>query len=240
MLGQIIGGALGFLGQKKANKANLQIAREQMAFQERMSNTAYTRATKDLENAGLNRILALGSPASSPAGQTAQMQSELGAGVDKAAAAVGMKLAQAQVEKTKAETKLTENKSDAIEPAGVVGDAVGSVLDRIIGGAQGANAKYQKGMSASRAGATNVLEFLDLGGIKSSSAYQARRERNAAEAAMKRAAGKVASHEKGSPGWKKAIAEYEAAKRRFRSYGGKPDKYRKPWLDVEVEGKYYE
>ena len=33
-----------------------------------MSNTAYTRAAADLENAGLNRILALGSPASTPGG----------------------------------------------------------------------------------------------------------------------------------------------------------------------------
>lgn len=77
-LGNLFGGLLGFGGQKSANKANLQIAREQMAFQERMSNTAYTRAAADLQNAGLNRILALGNPASSPAGQSAVMQNALG------------------------------------------------------------------------------------------------------------------------------------------------------------------
>lgn len=69
------GGALAdILGQTSANEKNLQIAREQMAFQERMSNTAYTRAAKDLQNAGLNRILALGNPASSPQGASATMQ----------------------------------------------------------------------------------------------------------------------------------------------------------------------
>lgn len=73
----IIGGVLGFGGQREANKRNLQIAREQMAFQERMSSTAYQRAAKDLEAAGLNRILALGSPATTPSGALATMQNPL-------------------------------------------------------------------------------------------------------------------------------------------------------------------
>lgn len=70
----VIGGFLGFRGTRDVNKRNLQIAREQMAFQERMSSTAYQRASKDLQAAGLNRVLALGSPASSPAGALATMQ----------------------------------------------------------------------------------------------------------------------------------------------------------------------
>lgn len=72
--GGIIGGLIGRSGQKAANEANLKIARDQMSFQERMSNTAYSRSAVDLENAGLNRILALGRPASTPAGALATMQ----------------------------------------------------------------------------------------------------------------------------------------------------------------------
>ena len=62
--------------QKKANRQNIKLAREQMAFQERMRDTQYQAAAKDLEKAGLNRILALGSPAASPQGATATVESQ--------------------------------------------------------------------------------------------------------------------------------------------------------------------
>ncbi len=66
-----LGGAMGLYGARKQNKAADAQSARQMAFQERMSNTAYQRSAKDLEAAGLNRILALGSPASSPGGAQA-------------------------------------------------------------------------------------------------------------------------------------------------------------------------
>ena len=72
--GNILGGLLGSSGARDANRMNYQIAAENRAFQERMSSTAYQRAAKDLEAAGLNRILALGSPASTPTGAMTTMQ----------------------------------------------------------------------------------------------------------------------------------------------------------------------
>lgn len=70
----IAGGIFSARGVRQQNQFNREMAREQMAFQRDMSNTAYQRSARDLEAAGLNRIIALGSSASTPSGQTARME----------------------------------------------------------------------------------------------------------------------------------------------------------------------
>ena len=74
MLGPIgawLGGREAASGQQAANQQNIQLAREQMAFQERMSNTAVQRRMADLKAAGINPILAGKFDADAPAGALA-------------------------------------------------------------------------------------------------------------------------------------------------------------------------
>lgn len=61
--------------QSDANRSNVKMAREQMAFQEKMSSTAHQRQVSDLRAAGLNPMLSVNAGASAPTGASTTVQS---------------------------------------------------------------------------------------------------------------------------------------------------------------------
>lgn len=107
LLGTIGAAGLGVAGDLIGNKIqqsfNAKEAQKQRDWQTDMSNTAYQRAATDLDAAGLNRILALGSPSSTPSGATASIEApKLGA------TGVAAASAKAQIEQANAQAKLTK------------------------------------------------------------------------------------------------------------------------------------
>ena len=104
----LLGGLFGSSQAKKRNRMQMQLAREQMQFQERMSNTQFQRAAEDLQKAGLNRILALGKPASSPTGAMAQLQDP---GVAAVNSALGIRRQQQELRNLRAQERLTDQQA---------------------------------------------------------------------------------------------------------------------------------
>lgn len=112
-MGGLLSGGASLLGGMQSNASSAASSRDQMSFQERMSNTSYQRAVADLKAANLNPALAyMNGGASSPSGSSYTATDALSPAVSSANAA----------RRLNSELRIMQNTAYKEKTAGILND----------------------------------------------------------------------------------------------------------------------
>lgn len=117
-LPSMAGSALEIYNTNQANANARRMQRTSLQFQDVLSRTGYQRAADDLEKAGLNRVLALGSPARASGGATAQTFKS-----DSGNAAIAAASAKAAIQQMEAKTQLDNEQAKLVREQTRLADA---------------------------------------------------------------------------------------------------------------------
>lgn len=158
----LIGGLFSSSATNDTNQMNMDMMKQQEAYNTTMSNSAYTRASADMKNAGLNPMIMAGSggPAATPGISVPSMTSPQ-TGIASAiqgvlSTAIQAKTADASIKQLNAQTVKTN--ADAVNTGA---DTVNKLHQTGLIDAQAASAKAQK--LVSEASAANINQSTDYG-----------------------------------------------------------------------------
>ena len=213
MAGYGLGSGIDAMGaQQSTNRQNIALAREQMAFQERMRDTQYQSAVKDMQAAGLNPMLAyMQGGNASPSGAMTTIDNVQAAGQSSASQAFQSAAALTAMRQSQAQTALIDAsaakvRSETIDQAVNTAQAVATLNQT------GASTNLTRAQTASAEESARLINLQGWGQAKSNELAQLRLDAEEAAGKATTFASDVAQRKADA-----ATATYETARARAES-----------------------